>query len=73
MFDVVYVLEGPLGAPAGATDVFGTLIYRTAFGVGPGGILSLGLGEAVAIAVMVIVAAALGFIQWYYRRRTVQL
>lgn len=71
-FDVVYVLEGAQGAPAGATDVFGTLIYRTAFGVGPGATASLGLGEAVAVAVMILVAATLGIVQWYFRRRTVQ-
>jgi len=31
-FDIVYVLAGPIGSPAGTTDVLGTLIYRTAFG-----------------------------------------
>ena len=29
---MVYVLAGPAGAPAGATDALGTLIYRNAFG-----------------------------------------
>jgi raffinose/stachyose/melibiose transport system permease protein len=72
-FDVVYVLEGAQGAPAGATDVFGTLIYRTAFGVGPGAVANLGLGEAVAVVVMVLLAVTLGIIQWYFRRRTVKL
>ena len=71
-FDVVYVLEGAQGAPAGATDVFGTLIYRTAFGVGPGATANLGLGEAVAVTVMILVAVTLGIAQWYFRRRTVQ-
>lgn len=73
-FAVIFVLEGVTGAPAGATDVVGTLIYRTAFG--SGGAFSstqnLGAAEANAIVVMVILAAALGLLQLYFRRRIVE-
>jgi raffinose/stachyose/melibiose transport system permease protein len=31
-FDIVYVIGGPLGAPAGSTTVMSTVIYGTAFG-----------------------------------------
>jgi len=33
-FDLVYVLGGPLGAPAGATLVMGVTVYGSAFGSG---------------------------------------
>jgi raffinose/stachyose/melibiose transport system permease protein len=73
-FAVVYVLEGVEGAPGGATDVVGTLIYRTAFGSGAfSSTANLGFSEANAVAVMVILAIALGLIQLYFRRRIVEL
>ncbi len=31
-FDLVYVSQGPLAGPDGATDLFGTLLFRTFFG-----------------------------------------
>jgi raffinose/stachyose/melibiose transport system permease protein len=72
VFGVVYVLEGLQGAPGGATDVFGTLIYRTAFGGSSLTTISnLGYAETNAVVVMIILAVALGLIQWYFRRRTV--
>lgn len=73
-FAVVYVLEGIEGAPGGATDVVGTLIYRTAFGTGAFSSTSnLGFSEANALGVMVIIGAALILLQLYFRRRIVEL
>ena len=60
-FAVVYVLEGIEGAPGGATDVVGTLIYRTAFGTGTfSSTANLGFSEANAVGVMVILAVGHG-------------
>jgi raffinose/stachyose/melibiose transport system permease protein len=73
-FAVVDVLEGTLGAPGGATDVAGTLIYRTAFGSGAFSPSSnFGFAEANAIGVMVILGAGLLLLQMYFRRRLVEL
>lgn len=73
-FAVVYVLEGIEGAPGGATDVVGTLIYRTAFGTGAfSSTANLGYSEANAVGVMVILAVGLVFLQLYFRHRVVEL
>lgn len=73
-FAVVYVLEGIEGAPGGATDVVGTLIYRTAFGTGAfSSTANLGYSEANAVGVMVILAVGLVFLQLYFRHRIVEL
>jgi raffinose/stachyose/melibiose transport system permease protein len=73
-FAVVYVLEGIEGAPAGATDVVGTLIYRTAFGTGTfSSTENLGFSEANAVGVMVILAAGMLLLNLYFRRRIVEL
>lgn len=73
-FAVVYVLEGIEGAPGGATDVVGTLIYRTAFGVGLfSSTANLGFSEANAVGVMVILGVGLFLLQLYFRRRIVEL
>ncbi len=74
MFAVVYVLEGVDAAPGGATDVAGTLLYRTAFGGGQFVTnANLGYAEAIAVVTMLILAVALGLVQAFYRRRTVDL
>lgn len=73
-FAVVYVLEGIEGAPGGATDVVGTLIYRTAFGTGAfSSTANLGYSEANAVGVMVVLAVGLVFMQLYFRHRIVEL
>ena len=55
VFDVVYVLTGPIGSPAGRTDVLGTLVYRTAFGAA--GITSADIRFSYAIAIAVLIFA----------------
>ncbi|HXW78924.1 MAG TPA: sugar ABC transporter permease, partial [Acidimicrobiales bacterium] len=67
-FAVVYVLEGVEGAPGGATDVVGTLIYRTAFGNGIySSTTNLGFSEANAVGVMVILSVGMILLQMYFR------
>ena len=73
-FAVVYVLEGIQGAPGGATDVVGTLIYRQAFGVGQFTASdNLGYAEANAVCVMALLGVGLVLMQTYFRRRIVEL
>jgi raffinose/stachyose/melibiose transport system permease protein len=55
VFDVVYVLTGPMGAPAGRTDVLGTLVYRTAFGVGGMSSNDARMSYAIAISVLIFI------------------
>ncbi len=63
-FAVVYVLEGPQGAPVGDTDVVNTFIYRS-FG-------DLGYDEVNALAVMAILGAGLLLVQLWFRRNSVE-
>jgi raffinose/stachyose/melibiose transport system permease protein len=58
VFDVVYVLTGPVGAPAGRTDVLGTLVYRTAFGVGGLSANDARMSYAIAISVLIFIMMA---------------
>lgn len=55
MFDIVYSLTGPTGGPNYATDVLGTLFYRTAFG-GITGLADKGLGATIGIVIVVLSA-----------------
>ncbi len=59
VFDVVYVLTGPLGAPAGRTDVLGTLVYRTAFGVGAMTSADARMSYAIAMSVLIFLMMAI--------------
>jgi raffinose/stachyose/melibiose transport system permease protein len=74
VFDVVYVLAGPIGSPAGATDVLGTLIYRTAFDVSAMTTSTARFSYAIAISVTLFVV--LGIVSTLLliglRRREVQ-
>ncbi|MBV9539244.1 MAG: sugar ABC transporter permease [Acidisphaera sp.] len=74
VFDVVYVLTGPVGAPAGRTDVLGTLIYRTAFGATGQSQADIRLSYAVTIAVIVFAAMLVGVTALLYglRRREIE-
>jgi raffinose/stachyose/melibiose transport system permease protein len=74
VFDVVYVLAGPLGAPAGRTDVLGTLIYRSAFGASGLSSADVRLSYAVTVAVVVFLVMLAGVAALVYglRRREVE-
>jgi raffinose/stachyose/melibiose transport system permease protein len=75
VFDVVYVLTGPVGAPAGATDVLGTLVYRTAFGASGMTTADTRFSYAVAISVLIFgfMAVISGALLYGLRRREVTL
>ena len=74
VFDVVYVLTGPLGAPAGRTDVLGTLVYRTAFGVGGLSANDANMSYAIAMSVLIFImmAAVSVLLIWLLRKREVE-
>lgn len=61
-FAVVYVLEGPEGAPEGRTDVIATLMYRSFF--------DFGFAEANAAVVMVLLGVGLLVLQRLLLRRS---
>lgn len=52
IFDLVYVLEGPLGSPLGNTKVVSTLIYTAAFGSSGAYSINYNMSYACAIAVL---------------------
>jgi len=58
VFDIVYVLTGPIGSPNFETDVLGTLIYRSAFGGSSMASNDVRMSYAIAIALIVFVAMA---------------
>jgi len=74
VFDVVYVLTGPVGAPAGRTDVLGTLVYRTAFGVGGLSANDARMSYAIAISVLIFVMMAVCSVLliFFLRRREIE-
>lgn len=63
-FEIVYSMEGSLAGPAYATDILGTLFYRTAFSSLSGAPPEMGLGAAIATVMFVIIGAAV--LIWLY-------
>ncbi|MCB1550291.1 MAG: sugar ABC transporter permease [Hyphomicrobiaceae bacterium] len=59
VFDIVYVLTGPIGSPDFETDVLGTLIYRAAFGGSSVSSNDVRMSYGIAIALIVFVAMAI--------------
>ncbi|MFP4646006.1 MAG: carbohydrate ABC transporter permease [Candidatus Bipolaricaulota bacterium] len=53
MFALIFSLAGPQGSPGHATDVLGTLFYRTAFG-GITGLSDKGLGATIGMIIIVL-------------------
>lgn len=74
VFDVVYILAGPVGAPAGRTDVLGTLIYRSAFGATGVSADDVRMSYAVTVAVVAfaLTLAGLAALVVCLRRREVE-
>jgi raffinose/stachyose/melibiose transport system permease protein len=74
VFDVVYVLAGPIGAPAGRTDVLGTLIYRSAFGASGVSSDDVRMSYAITVAVVVFLIMLTGLATLVYglRRREIE-
>jgi len=59
VFDIVYVLTGPIGSPKFETDVLGTLIYSSAFGGSSVSGNGVKMSYAIAIALIVFIAMAI--------------
>lgn len=59
VFDIVYVLTGPIGSPNFETDVLGTLIYRSAFGGSAVATNDVKMSYAIAISLVVFIAMAI--------------
>lgn len=59
VFDIVYVLTGPIGSPNFETDVLGTLIYRSAFGGSSIASNDVRMSYAIALAVIVFIVMAI--------------
>lgn len=56
-FEIVYATEGSSAGPDYATDILGTLFYRTCFGAKPGLRPEMGMGAAIAFCMFVIITA----------------
>jgi len=70
VFDIVYVLEGITGSPAGRTSVLATVIYSAAFGTGGAYSTVFEMSYAMAIAVSSsIVLLILSAVLLYLLRR----
>ncbi|WP_029421451.1 carbohydrate ABC transporter permease [Alicyclobacillus macrosporangiidus] len=72
-FDYIYIMEGTQAGPDYATDVLGTLFYRTAFG--GFGTTAQGVGLATALAVLgfIIVMMASAILVFLQKRAAVNL
>lgn len=72
-FDLIYIMEGTQAGPSYATDVVGTLFYRTAFG--GFGTTAQGMGLATALAVLgfIFVMIASAFLVNLQKRAVVNL
>lgn len=62
-FEIVYAMEGTLGAPNYSTDILGTYFYRICFGQRLGVAADMGLGAAVATCMFIIIA--IGVVIWF--------
>lgn len=63
-FELIYAMEGTMAGPNYATDVLGTLFYRTAFGSSGGVIPNLGVGAAIASITFLLILTIVCF--WLY-------
>ena len=61
-FEIIYAMEGTLGAPNYATDTLGTFFYRTAFGARTGSPPEMGMGAAIAAVMTLIIGV--GVVLW---------
>jgi raffinose/stachyose/melibiose transport system permease protein len=67
-FDLVYATKGALAGPNFATDILGTLFYRTFFGY-QSQIGSPGMGAAVATLMFLVILAGVGLYFFAVQRR----
>ncbi|MCE5329223.1 sugar ABC transporter permease [bacterium] len=67
-FEIVYSMTGISGSPEFATDIFGSLFYRTTFGTTMNVVSDVGLGAAIAtIMFMIILIGVLFFLRIFKR------
>ena len=70
-FDIVFAMENANGAPGYATDILGTLFYRTSIaGQHPIGIPDTGLGAAIATITFTILC--IGVIPTLYKTQRIK-
>jgi len=70
-FDLLFALQRPLAAPNYATDVLGTLFYRTYYGnMGVGADTSMGSTIA-GMSFLIVLAGVLVYLIGWQRRTTV--
>lgn len=67
-FDLIYIMEGTQAGPNYATDVLGTLFYRTAFGGFGTTAQGMGLATAMAVVGFIIVMAVSGIFVYAQRK-----
>lgn len=67
-FELIFVMAGSNGSPGGATDVLGTLFYRTAFG---GGRDAVAMGSALAVVMFLFIALISQLFLYFARREEV--
>jgi len=60
-FEIIYAMEGTLAGPNYATDVLGTLFYRTTFGARTGSPPDMGLGATIATVMSVLIGVGVLF------------
>lgn len=63
-FEIIYAMAGTQAGPNYATDILGTLFYRTAFSSLSGSPPEMGLGAAIAVCMFVIIS--IGVCCWFY-------
>jgi raffinose/stachyose/melibiose transport system permease protein len=68
-FEIIYAMEGTLGAPNYATDILGTFFYRTSFGQRLGSPPDMGMGAAIATCMFVIILIGVFILFKVYRNR----
>ncbi|MGY3717653.1 carbohydrate ABC transporter permease [Sutcliffiella cohnii] len=72
MFELIFLLQGASAGPAYATDVLGTLFYRTAFGGTGSTATGMGLGAALATIMFLIMMPISLLAIWFQRKINVE-
>jgi len=62
-FEIIYAMQGTLGAPNYATDILGTFFYRTSFGQRAGAPPDMGMGAAIATIMFIVIL--IGVAVWF--------
>jgi raffinose/stachyose/melibiose transport system permease protein len=67
-FDLIYTVQGALGGPNGATDILGTLLYRTFFGF-QNQLGDRSMGATIAAVMFLIILAGVSLYLFVIQRR----